>query len=63
MQIQACFKQVTGSLNRRNQEGCTGLGEAAFAVPSMQVLDIDRTASPGTLMLLQLSEALSHCGI
>ena len=48
MEIQACVQQVTDSLSRRNQEGRTGLGEAAVAVPSMQVFYIDRTVSPET---------------
>ena len=47
MEIQACVQQVTDSLNRRNQEGRTRLGEAAFAVPSMQVSYFDRTVSHG----------------
>ena len=33
-------------MSGRNQEGRTGLGEAAVAVPSMQVLYSDRTVSP-----------------
>ena len=48
MEIQACVQQVTDSLSRRNQEGRTGLGEAADAVPSMQVFYIDRTVNPET---------------
>ena len=48
MEIQACVQQVTDSLSRRNQEGRTGLGEAAVAVPSMQVFYIDRTVNPET---------------
>jgi hypothetical protein len=48
MEIQACDQQVTDSLNRRNQEGRTGIVESAVAVPLMQMPFIDRTVVPET---------------
>jgi hypothetical protein len=63
MQIQACVKQVTDSLNGKNQEGRTGTLEAAFAVPSVQMPYVDRTVNNGTLMLIESSKSHSHCGI